>query len=75
MKTLFMYTMLLLHGPGGQTIDINPDQITSLRQPQAGKEEHFGKDIHCIVKMSNGAVNAVTEHCELIRNEIERMGH
>jgi len=42
--------------------------------PQAGKEEHFGKDVHCIVKMSNGASNAVVEDCALIRKEIERMG-
>jgi len=69
-----MLIFIQLHGPGGQTIDINPDQITSLRMPQAGKEEHFGKDVHCIVKMSNGASNAVVEDCALIRKEIERMG-
>jgi hypothetical protein len=73
MKTLFLYTMLLLHGPGGQIIDINPNEVTSLREPQRGSEAHFGKEVHCIIKMTNGAINAVVENCELIRSEIERM--
>jgi hypothetical protein len=74
MKTLFMLAMIQLHGPGGQVIDINPLEITSLREPQANSESHFGKGIHCIIKMTNGAINAVVEQCEMIRVEIERMG-
>jgi hypothetical protein len=73
MKTLFMYTMLLLHGPGGQVIDINPDHITALRERHPKIEEHFAKDVHCIVKMSDGSFNLVVEDCELIRKEIEGM--
>jgi hypothetical protein len=74
MKTLFLLIFIQLHGPGGQVIDIAPDEITSLREPQANSESHFGKGVHCIIKMTNGAINAVVEHCEAIRQEIERMG-
>jgi hypothetical protein len=74
MKTLFMLIFIQLHGPGGQIIDIAPNEITSLREPQAGSEAHFGKGVHCIIKMTNGAINAVVEHCEAIRAEIEGLG-
>jgi hypothetical protein len=74
MKTLFLYAMLQLHGPGGQVIDINPDHITTLRQRHLGKlEEHLAKEVRCIIKMSDGSFNLVVEDCELIRKEIEGM--
>ena len=69
-----MLFLLQLHGPNGQIIDVNPNEITSLRSPQAGSENHFGKNVHCLIKMTNGAVNAVVEDCEWIRVQLERIG-
>jgi len=76
-----MYTLLLtvvlvmkllrLHGPTGQEIDINPHEVSSLREPSEGSEGHFGPGTQCLIFMTNGKVNAVTEHCENIRGMIE----
>jgi len=57
---------LELHGPDGQTIDVNPDQITSLRMPQASAGDHFPKGTKCVIKMTNGSINAVVETCQSI---------
>ena len=62
---------LELHGPDGQTIDVNPDQITSLRMPQASAGDHFPKGTKCIIKMTNGNINAVVETCQVVLQMIE----
>jgi len=63
--------LLRLHGPTGNEIDINPHEISSLREPSEGSEGHFGPGTQCLIFMTNGKVNAVTEHCENIRGMIE----
>jgi hypothetical protein len=62
---------LELHGPNGQTIDVNPDQITSLRMPQVSAGDHFPKGTHCILKMTNSSINAVVETCQAIRHMLQ----
>ena len=64
-------TFVTLHAPGGQEIDINPNEVTSIREPRAGSELHFGKDIRCVVIMSNGRINAVVEECKAVIDMIE----
>jgi len=51
-----------LHGPTGQVIAINPEQVSSLRAPLDVKG-HWGQRTRCVVVMSNGRFNAVTEDC------------
>ena len=64
--------LIQLHGPDGQTIDINPNEVSSLRAPRK-TEDHFPKGTACVVIMTNGRINLVVEDCETIRNEIEGM--
>jgi hypothetical protein len=73
MKSMFFLVaiFLQLHGPDGQTIDVNPEQITSLRMPQASAGDHFPKGTKCILKMTNGSINAVVESCEAIRHMLK----
>jgi hypothetical protein len=70
---IFAYLLVQLHGPNGQQIDINPHEVSSLREPQKGSDEHFAKGVRCLIKMSNGAINAVTEDCETVRRMIEEL--
>ena len=70
---ILAYLLLQLHGPNGQIIDINPHEVSSLREPQRGADDHFAKGVRCLIKMSNGAVNAVIEDCNTIRIMIEEL--
>jgi len=65
------FHLIQLHGPGGAEIDINPHEISSLREPSEGSEGHFGPGTQCLIFMTNGKVNAVKEACENIRAMIE----
>jgi hypothetical protein len=61
-----------LHGPDNQPIDINPDQVVSVRQPRAS-EGHFQKGIRCLVITADGKFVAVMETCDEIRNKIGQL--
>ena len=57
-----------LTGPDGkQRIDVNPVEVSSVREPSEG---HFAKGTHCILTMTSGKVTAVYESCETVRQRI-----
>ena len=69
---IFLVAVFLeLHGPNGQVIKVNVDQITSLRMPQVSAGDHFAKGVHCLLKMTNGNTNGVTETCDTVFRMIE----
>ena len=65
------YHLILLHGPNGDTINVNPHEVSSLRDPSVGSEGHFAKGTKCLVFMSNGKVLAISEECEEAKKMIE----
>lgn len=65
---LLLVILIQLHGPGDQTIWINPETVTSVRVPKA--EDHFGHGVRCIINMDDGKFAAVVEDCE----EVKRRG-
>jgi len=64
--------LITLHGPNGQEIDINPHEVSSVREPSAGAEGHFPKGTRCLVTMNNSRINAVIEDCETVRLFVEK---
>lgn len=61
--------LLLLHGPGGQPVEVNAGQIVSLRPPRVGT--HFSPGTGCLVFMTDGKFIAVRENCPEISRMIE----
>ena len=64
--------LITLHGPGGQEIDINPHEVSSIREPVAGAESHFPKGTRCVIIMNNSRINAVNEDCDTVRIMVEQ---
>jgi hypothetical protein len=62
-------TFVPLHGPNGQTIYVNPREVTSLREPQV--KEHFGPGTRCLIYQSNARLVAVQDSCESARNRLQ----
>jgi hypothetical protein len=54
-----------LTGPGGQVIEVNPNEIVSVREPRGA--DHFGKDVHCLVFTSDGKYIGVVQTCEQVK--------
>jgi hypothetical protein len=67
---LVAFQLLQLHGPQDQLIDINPDQVDSLRKPRAD-EGHFPKGVRCLISTTDGKFSTVMEDCETVRASIE----
>jgi len=70
MNIIPIVMLITLHGPGGQELDINPHEVSSIREP-AAPEGHFPRGTRCIVIMSNSRINAVHEDCETVRSLLE----
>jgi hypothetical protein len=66
--------ILLIHftGPGGQRIDVNPAEVTSVREPRAVSEGHLAKGTNCLIGMTNGKFIAVTNDCEEVRRGLRQ---
>lgn len=65
--------LLELHGPDGQRYYVNPEHISSLRQPTRSDAEHyFPRHVRCVVVTDNGKFIAAVETCDDIRNRLTR---
>ena len=54
------------HGPTGQRIEVNPTEVSSLREPfdASVKNHHWAEGTKCIMVMSNGGLIAIAEDCQ-----------
>jgi hypothetical protein len=66
--------LIFVHGPGGQEIELNVAEISSIRQPR-DTEEHFTGDVQCVIIMSNGKFVGVTETCAQVVLKITDQRH
>jgi uncharacterized protein YlzI (FlbEa/FlbD family) len=73
MDPMIMATLYLirLHSPDGHEIDINPREITVIREREHGK--HFTPGVECAISMSDGKFVAVVETCDEVRAKIETL--
>ena len=63
--------LIFVHGPDNQRILLNVDEISSIREPRKATESHFGKDIRCLIFMTNGQFLGIMESCEEIHEKIK----
>jgi len=67
--------LVLVHSPNGDVIEINPDQIVSLRAAAPGKLEEdrlYHKSVKCLIVTADGKSIPAVENCAEIKAFIER---
>jgi hypothetical protein len=64
--------LLLVHAPDGQAIQVNPGEISSIREPRDTEGQHWQKGVRCILSMTNGKFIAVVEDCPAIVEAMEK---
>ena len=62
--------LIVLHGPNNQYLEINIDEISSIRVPRA--VDHFHKGTRCLITMTNGRLNTVMETCDMVDQLIKQ---
>jgi uncharacterized protein YlzI (FlbEa/FlbD family) len=68
--TFIAICLILFTGPDGQKIELNQHDISSIRTIRG--TDHFGKDVHCNIFMTDGRPIGVAETCEEVHKRIQR---
>jgi hypothetical protein len=63
--------LIVLHGPDGAEIDINLNEVSSIRDRSVASEGHFAKGVNCLLFMTNGKVIGVREDCDQVRMMVQ----
>jgi hypothetical protein len=66
--TILCLTLVLLTGPGGQHIQVNPEAVVSLREARA--PDHIHHAVHCNVFTSDGKFIGVEESCAKVAERL-----
>jgi uncharacterized protein YlzI (FlbEa/FlbD family) len=70
---MFEYVAVLfitVHAPDGQEVVLNISEISSIRKPREGADDHFAEGTKCLLTMSNGKFTVTTETCLEIVHKI-----
>lgn len=70
---IFVLQMLHLHGPDNRVIEINPNEVVSLREPRGDKEHHYHPSTKCVIFTADGKFNAVVETCEAVEGMLSNV--
>lgn len=66
---LLAIALVILTGPGGQNIEINPNSVVSIREPRSA--EHFAPDVKCLIHMVDGKVITVVDTCDSVSLKLQ----
>ena len=65
--------LILLHGPDGREITLNPQAITTLQAARDGVVNNvIAPDVKCVVNTTDGKFTSVVESCERVRELIKQ---
>lgn len=65
-------TLLILHGPNGGEVRINPNEVTSLVAATPGQPNRlFVHGARCLVNLTDGKFAAVVETCVEVARQIQ----
>jgi hypothetical protein len=67
---LLLLRLVLVHVPGGDEIEINPNEVSSIRDPR-DVPGHFSQNIHCVIVMTNGKFIGAVEDCRTVKMMLE----
>lgn len=62
--------LIILHGPSGVEVAINPAMITSLRASGPEREGFFTEGVECMINLADGKFVTVRESCNDIRRRM-----
>jgi hypothetical protein len=69
---LVTVVLIMLHGPDGTIVQVNPAEITLMRPAPAERRGHFDVKVQCLINLADGKNAAVVETCDEVKALIER---
>jgi len=68
---LILLRLVLIHAPNGDEIEINPNEISSIREPREAGDMAFHRGVRCVLVMTNGRFIGATEDCRTVKFMVE----
>lgn len=67
--------LVLLHGPDGHKVLINPEEVTSIRSAPTHQQSTplLSEKTDCLVNLADGKFITVVESCEVVEKLLERV--
>jgi hypothetical protein len=62
--------LVAFNGPAGQRIDVNPAEVTSVREPSVANKTYFAEGVRCLIGLVNGRFVAVADNCMEVRQKL-----
>lgn len=63
-------TLIILHTPPAERIDVNKDEIVMIREPR-DNDSLLSDNVNCIVLTTDGKFIGVVESCDEVREKIK----
>jgi hypothetical protein len=64
----FALALVLLHGPAGHQIYVNPESVTTMSAaPLGSKNKHVVDNAKCLLNTADGKFISVVETCDEVR--------
>ena len=68
---LVLLRLVLIHAPNGDEIEINPNEISCIREPREAGDMAFHKGVRCVLVMTNGRFIGAAEDCQTVKLMVE----
>lgn len=67
--------LVLLHGPDGRQILLNPDLVVSMQAAIEGKaNKQLADEVRCLINTNDGKFISVVENCDRIQELFRKVG-
>lgn len=70
--------MIVLHSADGRELDINPAQVTSMREAGSAdtpvSDKYFTPKVRCMIGLTDGKFITVIEECSAVRVMLQDVG-
>jgi hypothetical protein len=70
-EVLLALSLVVLTGPQGQKIEINPHAVVTIRTAR-NERGTFAPGIKCLIHTADGKIVHVIEDCEMVRLALQR---
>lgn len=71
LPALLAAAWIVLHGPDGQVIHLNPGLAVNVRTPRGTEQRHFPPGTQCIVFTVDGRFLSVAEPCPVVLKRLQ----
>jgi ketosteroid isomerase-like protein len=64
---VLVFAFVTLTGPQNQKIDVNPNEVVTIRNNRTEAGSYFADGVRCLIHTTDGKIVNVVEDCDTVR--------